>query len=255
MKHSKLIIVEGPLENRRRATAEMIVRELQKKGKKVVCVTPQFEAEREKVLEKWREFTENEDEGITYVCSHIFQQEYMCEIADIIRSLNPMILYLEQKGMEERQKLEVNVFEKAKLDCITLGETLTAEEYQALFLSVGWGAPAIEQIQIALKNTPRSYVAKKNGQTIGMLSLLGDFGLHWFVTDVIVHPDYQGKMIGTILLCLAEEYIRTTLHDGWKADISVFSSPAGEHFYTHLGYQACPRQYRGPGMDKEIESA
>ncbi len=281
---SKLIIIEGFLENRKRTIEAMIVSQLQERGEKVVCVgeamfqhpashdIPQFEAEREQILAKWRELVEHAEAGTTYVCNCIFLRDsmrqaimhadmstedscrYLCEIADIIHSMNPMILYIEQKEKEEYEKREECMFEKAGLDFIALGETLTAEEFRSLFLSVGWSAPAIEQIQTALKHTTKSYVARKRGQAVGMINLQGDFGMHWLIKDVIVHPDYQGKMIGTVLYYFVEEYIRSTLSDGWKVDVSVFSSPIGERFYTHLGFQTCPRRYMGSGMDKVIES-
>ncbi|MBD5537445.1 MAG: GNAT family N-acetyltransferase [Lachnospiraceae bacterium] len=131
---TNLIIVEGLPGSGKSTTAAMIADELNKKGKKVVCVDegvqehpadyadydfPDFETERMKILEKWRSFVEKSDKDTIYVFNCIFLQNPMCEtmmrfgmentasqnyiseIAEIIKPLNPIIIYINQPNVKE----------------------------------------------------------------------------------------------------------------------------------------------------------
>ena len=129
-----MIIVEGIPGSGKSSTAAMIADELNKKGKKVVCVDegakehpadyanydfPDFETERKKILEKWHSFVENSSKDTIYVFNCIFLQNPMCEtmmrfgmeeadskkyiseIAEIIKPLNPIVLYINQPNVKE----------------------------------------------------------------------------------------------------------------------------------------------------------
>lgn len=129
-----MIIVEGIPGSGKSSTAAMIADELNKKGKKVVCVDegakehpadyanydfPDFETERKKILEKWHSFVESSSKDTIYVFNCIFLQNPMCEtmmrfgmeeadskkyiseIAEIIKPLNPIVLYINQPNVKE----------------------------------------------------------------------------------------------------------------------------------------------------------
>ena len=131
---TNLIIVEGLPGSGKSTTATMIADELNKKGKKVVCVDegvqehpadyanydfPDFETERKKILEKWRSFIEKSDKETIYVFNCIFLQNPMCEtmmrfgmedtasqnyiseIAEIIKPLSPIIIYINHPNVKE----------------------------------------------------------------------------------------------------------------------------------------------------------
>lgn len=131
---TNLIIVEGPPGSGKSTTAAMIADELNKIGKKVICVDegvqehpadytdydfPDFETERMKILEKWRSFAENCKKDTIYVFNCIFLQNPMCEtmmrfgmdsldsqnyiseISEIIKPLNPVIIYIDQPDVKE----------------------------------------------------------------------------------------------------------------------------------------------------------
>ncbi len=131
---TNLIIVEGLPGSGKSTTAAMIADELNKKGKKVICADegvqehpadyadydfPDFETERTKILEKWRLFTDGCKKDRIYVFNCIFLQNPMCEtmmrfgmdylgsqnyiseIAEIIKPLNPVIIYIDQPYIKE----------------------------------------------------------------------------------------------------------------------------------------------------------
>ncbi len=127
MPDTKLIIVEGLPATGKSTTAARIAAELTRLGKPVVCVDegapnhpadyddygfPDFETERRLILDKWRSFVRHAGRETVYVFNCIFLQNPMCEtmmrfdmdveasrayiaqIAEIIRPMDPVILYL-----------------------------------------------------------------------------------------------------------------------------------------------------------------
>lgn len=140
---TNLIIVEGLPGSGKSTTAAMIAELLKKKGRKILCVDEgvtdhpadyadydfrDFETERTKILEKWRTFVAQADRDTIYIFNCIFLQNPMCEtmmrfgmdqsasqkyiseIAEIIRPLHPVIIYIDRadvratidKVLEER---------------------------------------------------------------------------------------------------------------------------------------------------------
>lgn len=125
--NTKLIITEGLPGSGKSTTAALIAEILKKQGKRVVCVDegeehpadyrdydfPDFEIERRMILEKWRSFADSADSDTVYVFNCVFLQNPMCEtmmrfgmeqaesqkyiseIADIIRPLSPVIIYID----------------------------------------------------------------------------------------------------------------------------------------------------------------
>lgn len=130
---TNLIIVEGLPGSGKSTTAAMIAEELRKKGEKVICVDegandhpadfadydfPDFETERKMILEKWRSFQQNAKVDTIYVFNCILLQNPMCEtmmrfgmdasstqqyiseIAQIIRPLHPIVIYIDQPNVK-----------------------------------------------------------------------------------------------------------------------------------------------------------
>lgn len=134
MKHTKLIIVEGLPGSGKSITAGKIAAVLAKQGIKAICVDEgvpnhpadydnydfqNFRTEREQIINKWKEFVANRDDDTVYVFNCIFLQnpmcetmmrfdmntedscKYICEIAEIIKPLNPIVYYLEQANIKK----------------------------------------------------------------------------------------------------------------------------------------------------------
>lgn len=130
---TNLIIVEGLPGSGKSTTAARIADELGRNGVKTVCVDegarehpadyadydfPDFSTEREKILGKWRSFAEKADKDTVYVFNCVFLQNPMCEtmmrfgmeaaasrayiseIAEIIRPLNPAVVYINPPSAE-----------------------------------------------------------------------------------------------------------------------------------------------------------
>lgn len=52
-----------------------------------------------------------------------------------------------------------------------------------MYTSVGWEPPCREQVECALKNTPASFVAYDEEKAIGMVRLIGDGGMSFYIKD------------------------------------------------------------------------
>lgn len=327
---TNLIIVEGLPGSGKSTTAAMIAGELRKKGRKIVCVDegaaehpadyadydfPDFETEREKILEKWRSFVKAAEEDTTYIFNCIFLQNPMCEtmmrfgmdeadseayiaeIAEIISPLSPVILYIDQpdvraaidrvldergdgwlravtdyhvsqgygkqnnlsgydgyiKCLEERRNRELSILRSLPIDSYTISQDITADEYTRLFASAGWNCPDRKQLEFAINNSTKSFVVRHKGRPAAAVSWLGDYGMHWFMKEFIVHRDYQGQMLGTLLYRFSENFIRSTLQAGWKVCIDLRSSKGKESFYKSLGFKTLTTQESGSGMEKILE--
>lgn len=327
---TNLIIVEGLPGSGKSTTAGMIAEELEKRGKKVVCVDegmpdhpadyadydfPDFETERRKILQKWSSFVREADQQTIYVFNCIFLQNPMCEtmmrfgmdqdasrkyvaeISQIIQPLHPIIIYIDQpdvKGaidkvleergndwlnavmeyhvsqgygkqhnlqgyegyiacLEERRNREIYILQQLDINYFTICQDMTSEELSELFKSVGWGCPGKEQIDCAILNTSKSFIVRNRGKAVATISWLGDYGLHWFMKEFIVHEDFQGQMIGTLLYRFAENYIKSTMQPGWKVCIDLRASRGKEPFYSGLGFQKMTENESGCGMEKMIE--
>ena len=70
--------------------------------------------------------------------------------------------------------------------------TLTAEIFLDLYTAVGWEPPCQEQVETALQNTLMTFTAWENGTPVGMVRLLGDGGMSFYLKDFAVRPAYQG---------------------------------------------------------------
>ncbi|HEX2278070.1 MAG TPA: GNAT family N-acetyltransferase [Candidatus Tectomicrobia bacterium] len=80
------------------------------------------------------------------------------------------------------------------LDSCTIVERLpTVEEYVRLIAAVGFRPRQREAIALALQHSWFSVCAESEGEAVGMGRVIGDGGLHLYLTDVIVHPAPQRR--------------------------------------------------------------
>ncbi|MGN0632410.1 MAG: GNAT family N-acetyltransferase [Oscillospiraceae bacterium] len=326
---TNLIIVEGLPGSGKSTTADMIARTLRERGSKVCCVDegegehpadyadydfPDFETEREKILEKWRSFVRSADKDTIYVFNCIFLQNpmcetmmrfgmsesesrnYICEIAEIIRPLNPVVVYidlpdvkaaidsvLDERGngwlnavidyhtaqgygrenglsgyegyiscLEERKRRELRILRSLDIEYYTVSQDISVTEFEALFLSAGWNCPDREQIGLAVANSTKLFIVRKNGEAAAMIGWLGDYGMHWFMKDFVVRSDLRGRLIGTLLYRYSENFIKSTLSENQKVCIDLRASKGKESFYKSLGFEVMTESETGCGMEKML---
>lgn len=130
--------------------------------------------------------------------------------------------------------------------------TLTPELFLDLYQSVGWEPPCPDQVRIALKNTTASFTCYDGSLPVGMVRVIGDGGMSFYIKDFAVVPSYQGKGAGKCLLAALERYVAECKPSDWAVSLELISSKGAVSFYKKYGFEERPCAWDGPGMFKMI---
>ena len=115
---------------------------------------------------------------------------------------------------------------------------LTAEEFVFLWKSV-WGTPpALEQVRLAMENSVFRVSVFYNDKIVAMARMIGDMGLCYYIKDVVVHPDYQKKGIGRLLINELLEFIKSNGVRGTEIFVELCAMPDKIPFYEKFGFSA-----------------
>lgn len=131
---------------------------------------------------------------------------------------------------------------------ITYSNNISVERYNELRKAVSWIQVTDKRASIALKNSFYLCVAICDEKPVGMVRIVSDGGYTYFITDVIVHPDYQGRHIGKELIGRALDYIKKDVIEGETVMVSLMSAYQREGFYEQFGFHTRPFGNHGPGM-------
>jgi GNAT superfamily N-acetyltransferase len=109
----------------------------------------------------------------------------------------------------------------------------------------------IENIEIAIKNSKYMVLAKdEDHKVIGMARVIGDEGLIFYIQDVIVLPEFQGKGIGKMLIENILEYLEQ--YKGQKIKVGLMAAKEKEGFYKQYGFVERPNERDGCEMIKKL---
>ena len=125
---------------------------------------------------------------------------------------------------------------------------LTPDEYLNLRAAVGWQKLSLRQAEKGLQKADYLVVARNDGEAIGMARVLFDFGYTAYIHDVIVHPDYQRKGIGTELVSRVLGWLSDNSNPDEYMQYVVVSAKGKERFYERFGFIARPTGDLGAGM-------
>lgn len=126
-----------------------------------------------------------------------------------------------------------------------LSQVPDKEQFMTLFETTGWnrGYNATPQELIhAVANSQFIVAVYNDEELIGFGRVVTDGVLHAMIYDMIVHPSYQHKGIGTQIL---QELI-TKCNEAHIRDIQLFCAIGKREFYERIGFEARPID--GPGM-------
>ena len=129
---------------------------------------------------------------------------------------------------------------------------LTAQAFLALRASAGWIGATEQQVQKGIDNCLFTVAAIKDDQIIGMGRLVGDGFLIWYIQDVIVLPEYQGKGIGKAIMKHLIAYIEANSLPNTTVTVGLMSAKDKEAFYEKLGFRVRPNEKEGAGMVMNI---
>lgn len=127
-------------------------------------------------------------------------------------------------------------------------DKLTAQEFVYLIEAVGWGKSNLEQIELALKNTIYSISVEIDGKIIGMGRIIGDGARVFYIQDVVIHPNYQGRGIGTTIMENLMAFFEKFSISDCNIMVGLMSAKGKECFYERFGFKKRPNEFQGNGM-------
>ncbi len=112
----------------------------------------------------------------------------------------------------------------------------TAEEVARLYTLIGWGQHYdVDEVRTALLKTGSVIRAVTDAATtIGFARIFGDGRFYTCVAEVVVHPDWQRRGVGTALLSKISELYR-------HSPIFLETFRGQEGFFTQSGFTAKER--------------
>lgn len=113
---------------------------------------------------------------------------------------------------------------------------LTAEEYIELWNSVWDGAPSLEQTKLALNNSIYRVSIRDGKKIIAMARMIGDYGLCYYIKDVVVRPEYQKRGIGRTLINELYSFIKKNGVKGTEVFVELCAVPDKVPFYEKMGF-------------------
>ncbi|MBQ8799253.1 MAG: GNAT family N-acetyltransferase [Lachnospiraceae bacterium] len=127
-------------------------------------------------------------------------------------------------------------------------DTMTGAEYNELRLSVNWKTLTPGQAERGLAHTAFVVAARDGERIVGMGRMLFDFGYTAYLGDIIVHPEYQGKGIGTEIVNRLKDMTMEAAEQGDKIMFILVAAKGKEGFYEKFGFKVRPNDFNGCGM-------
>jgi ribosomal protein S18 acetylase RimI-like enzyme len=118
-------------------------------------------------------------------------------------------------------------------------------KYRNLFRTTGWNAEynfTIRDLDRAIQNSWYCISVYESDNLIGFGRVISDGIHHALIVDLIIHPDYQGKGIGSQLL---DRLVKKCRESNIR-DIQLFAAKDKFEFYERFGFEKRPSD--APGM-------
>jgi GNAT superfamily N-acetyltransferase len=115
---------------------------------------------------------------------------------------------------------------------------LAAEEFISLWESVWDGAPTLEQTSLAMEHTLFRVSVYNGEKVIAMARMIGDLGLNYYIKDVVVRPEYQGRGIGRRMISELLKFINDNGVPGTEIFVELCAMPDKIPFYEKFGFSA-----------------
>lgn len=94
-----------------------------------------------------------------------------------------------------------------------------------------------KEAERALKATLYAVVAEddETNAVVGCVLLLGDDTSFYYIKDMMVHPEYQSKRIGSALIKKLNEWLENNAPD--DALVGLYTGPNLAPFYSQFGFK------------------
>ncbi len=119
------------------------------------------------------------------------------------------------------------------------------KKYWDLFQITGWNLEynfSITDLAKAIQNSWYAISIYRSNDLVGFGRIIADGVHHALIVDLIIHPDYQGKGLGSSLLGKLVQKCK----DNRIRDIQLFAARDKFEFYEKFGFEKRP--LNAPGM-------
>lgn len=131
--------------------------------------------------------------------------------------------------------------------------TLSVGDYNALRESVGWAKIEEKRARTGIENSAYLVAAKEGGKAVGTARVVSDGGYVYYIADVMVRPEFQGRGIGKTMMEMIMEYIRGGVGEGEHVMACLMAAKGRESFYRQFGFASRPNEDFGAGMSQHID--
>lgn len=135
---------------------------------------------------------------------------------------------------------------------IRYGNSLTADEFNAFRVAVGWGEIEPSLAAKGLENSAFTVCARDGETAVGMGRIITDYGYVVYIADVVVLPEYQNKGIGGEIMSRIMAHINESILPGEGKYVALMASSGREEFYEKFGFLKRPTEEFGCGMTQWI---
>jgi GNAT superfamily N-acetyltransferase len=114
-------------------------------------------------------------------------------------------------------------------------EAPSAMDYISLRFKTGMGTKDSFKAEIALKNSLFTVSVRENNQLIGFGRIVGDQGITYIVSDIMVHPNYQRKGIGKLIMKEIDSYLEQNTDP--YAYVCLIANKPADKLYSQFGFE------------------
>jgi GNAT superfamily N-acetyltransferase len=126
-------------------------------------------------------------------------------------------------------------------------ETIDWKIISKMFQEVNWGIRQPEAIKNAFKKSAVTCFIKDKDVIVGFGRTVDDGQYYALLVDVVVHPKYQSKGIGTQIVNALKNRLK-----GYNF-ITLTAAPNKEGFYEKIGWKKQTSAYIFPKDDKQLK--
>lgn len=128
---------------------------------------------------------------------------------------------------------------------LSYDKNIDLNELESLCDTVGWVRRPLKKVKIAIDNSfiiiSLFYKENNNTKLIAFARATSDTTFNATIWDVVVHPDFQRKGFGKILMYETIKKLR-----GYEINtITLFADPQVVNFYKNLGFISDPNGVKG----------
>jgi GNAT superfamily N-acetyltransferase len=166
-----------------------------------------------------------------------------------VRDLNGHYLRFGQRGSDR----SATAGRKPATDVAIVERLPTPEELLGLLRAVGWARhdqADTDRAARSLAGARFGVVAVASNQVVGSGMVLGDGATFAYLKDIVVHPEWQGRGIGTRIVGALVAALRRPRPDGML--VTLFTGQHLAEFYERSGFTGPEKLY---GMSLMIEEA